>query len=64
MLRWQGYTARMPSPTDRSPGGVLPHELPRYRIIYRYFMLWKRDGAFGRLLNELRSDPSMNLYFP
>ena len=35
---------------------ALPHDLPPWRIVYWYFMLWKKDGTFDRLLDELRGD--------
>src|SRR5215469_6792692 len=35
---------------------MLPHDLPPYRIVYWYFMIWKKDGTFDRLLDELRGD--------
>jgi transposase len=35
---------------------MLPHDLPPYRIVYWYFMAWKKDGTFDRLLAELRGD--------
>src|SRR5512135_1413603 len=35
---------------------ALPHDLPPWRITYWYFMQWKTDGTFDRLLDELRGD--------
>ena len=35
---------------------MLPHDLPPYRIVYWYFMAWKKDGTLDRLLDELRGD--------
>src|SRR5512143_2508050 len=35
---------------------AMPHDLPPWRIVYWYFMQWKKDGTFDRLLNELRGD--------
>src|SRR5512144_3443278 len=35
---------------------ALPHDLPPWRIVYWYFMRWKKDGTFDRLLDELRGD--------
>ena len=35
---------------------ALPHDLPPWRIVYWYFMQWKKDGTFDRLLDELRGD--------
>jgi transposase len=35
---------------------AMPHDLPSWRIVYWYFMQWKKDGTFSRLLDELRGD--------
>lgn len=35
---------------------ALPHDLPPWRIAYWYFMQWKKDDAFDRLLDGLRGD--------
>ena len=35
---------------------AMPHDLPPWRIVYWYFMQWKKDGTFNRLLDELRGD--------
>lgn len=35
---------------------AMPHDLPPWRIVYWYFMQWKKDGTFDRLLDELRGD--------
>jgi transposase len=35
---------------------ALPHDLPPWRIVYWYFMQWKKEGTFDRLLDELRGD--------
>src|SRR5579871_196201 len=35
---------------------AMPHDLPRWRIAYWYFMMWKRDGTLDRLHDELRGD--------
>jgi transposase len=35
---------------------AMPHDLPPWRIVYWYFMRWKKDGTFNRLLDELRGD--------
>src|SRR5512144_2210301 len=35
---------------------ALPHDLPPWRIVYRYFMQWKKDGTFDRLSDLLRGD--------
>ena len=35
---------------------MMPHDLPPWRIVYWYFMAWKKDGTIDRLLDELRGD--------
>ena len=35
---------------------ALPHDLPPWRIVYWYFMQWKKDGTFDRLNDLLRGD--------
>jgi transposase len=35
---------------------AMPHDLPPWRIVYWYFMQWKKDGTVDRLLDELRGD--------
>ena len=35
---------------------ALPHDLPPWRIVYWYFMQWKKDGTFVRLMDLLRGD--------
>ena len=35
---------------------AMPHDLPPWRIVYWYFMAWKKDGTLDRLLDELRGD--------
>ena len=35
---------------------LLPKDLPPWRIVYWYFMAWKKDGTFDRLLDLLRGD--------
>src|SRR5262245_490135 len=35
---------------------MLPTDLPPWRIVYWYFMKWKRDGTLDRLLELLRGD--------
>jgi transposase len=35
---------------------ALPHDLPPWRIVYWYFMQWKKDGTFDRLMDLLRGD--------
>lgn len=34
----------------------MPHDLPPWRIVYWYFMAWKKDGTLDRLHDELRGD--------
>jgi len=39
-------------------GGVwrgLPHDLPRYRIVFHYFRCWQMDGTWDRIHNRLRT---------
>jgi transposase len=35
---------------------MLPKDLPPWRIVYWYFMRWKKDGTFDRLMDLLRGD--------
>jgi len=35
---------------------ALPHDLPPWAIVYRYFGRWKKDGTLDRLHDELRGD--------
>jgi transposase len=35
---------------------AMPHDLPPWRIVYWYFMAWKKDGTLDRLHEELRGD--------
>ena len=35
---------------------MLPRDLPPWRIVYWYFMRWKKDGTFDRLHDLLRGD--------
>ena len=35
---------------------AMPHDLPPWRIVYWYFMAWKKDGTLDRLHDELRGD--------
>jgi putative transposase len=34
----------------------LPHDLPPYRMVFRYFRTWQRDGTLDRLHDALRAD--------
>ncbi|MDB5349873.1 MAG: transposase [Planctomycetota bacterium] len=38
------------------PWRMMPVDLPPWRIVYWYFMQWKRDGTFDRLNDLLRGD--------
>jgi transposase len=38
------------------PWRMLPTDLPPWRIVYWYFMQWKKDGTFDRLMDLLRGD--------
>ena len=33
---------------------MLPHDLPPWRICYYYFMVWKRDGVWQAVHDQLR----------
>lgn len=35
---------------------AMPHDLPPWRIVYWYFMAWKKDGTLDRLHDALRGD--------
>jgi len=39
-------------------GGIawraLPHEYPPWQTVYHYFRMWRRDGTWERLNDELR----------
>ena len=36
---------------------LLPKDFPPWRIVYWYFMAWKKDGTFDRLPELIRGDP-------
>jgi transposase len=38
------------------PWRMMPKDLPPWRIVYWYFMLWKKDGTIDRLHDLLRGD--------
>ncbi|WP_391733073.1 IS5 family transposase [Tautonia sociabilis] len=38
------------------PWRMMPRDLPPWRIVYWYFMQWKKDGTFDRLMDLLRGD--------
>lgn len=44
--------------TDRTFGSrawrMLPHDLPPWRIVYYYFMVWRREGLWQRIHDTLR----------
>ena len=33
---------------------MLPHDLPPWRIVYYYFMVWRRDGLWQQMHDTLR----------
>ena len=33
---------------------LLPHDLPPWRIVYYYFMVWRRDGLWQKMHDTLR----------
>ena len=33
---------------------LLPHDLPPWRIVYYYFMVWRRDGVWPKMHDTLR----------
>jgi transposase len=33
---------------------LLPHDFPRWDIVYKYFELWTKDGTWQRVHDELR----------
>ena len=33
---------------------MLPHDLPPWRIVYYYFMVWRRDGLWAQMHDTLR----------
>lgn len=33
---------------------MIPHDLPRWDIVYKYFELWTKDGTWQRVHDELR----------
>ena len=33
---------------------MLPHDFPRWDIVYKYFELWTKDGTWQRVHDELR----------
>jgi putative transposase len=34
---------------------ALPHDLPPYRIVFHYFRLWQKDGAWDQIHDALRT---------
>src|SRR5580765_139156 len=34
----------------------LPHDLPPYRMVFRYFRAWQKDGTLQRMHDALRTD--------
>lgn len=35
---------------------LMPHDLPHWGTCYHYFLLWKKDGTWERIHDELRGD--------
>jgi transposase len=35
---------------------LLPHDLPKWNAVYHYFALWKSDGTWKRIHDELHGD--------
>jgi transposase len=35
---------------------LLPHDLPPWRIVYYYFMTWRRDGLWQKIHDTLRDE--------
>ena len=35
---------------------LLPHDLPPWRITYHYFRVWRKDGSWERIHDQLRGD--------
>src|SRR4030081_1914802 len=33
---------------------LLPHDLPHWRIVYYYFMIWRRQGLWQKIHDSLR----------
>ncbi len=33
---------------------LVPHDLPPWRIVYYYFMIWRRDGLWQQIHDALR----------
>ena len=34
----------------------LPHDLPPYRMVFRYFRVWQKDGTLKRIHEALRAE--------
>lgn len=35
---------------------LMPHDLPPWNLTFKYFTLWKKDGTWTRLHDDLRGD--------
>jgi len=35
---------------------LMPHDLPKWATCYHYFRVWKRDGTWQRMHDQLRGD--------
>jgi putative transposase len=35
---------------------MLPHDLPPWNITYHYFRIWRKDGTWERIHDQLRGD--------
>ena len=35
---------------------LMPHDLPPWNLAFKYFTLWKKDGTWTRLHDDLRGD--------
>jgi len=33
---------------------MLPHEFPRWDLVYKYFALWTKDGTWQQVRDQLR----------
>jgi putative transposase len=35
---------------------MLPHDLPTWKTVYHYFRVWRQDGTWQRIHDQLRAD--------
>src|SRR5512133_3734226 len=54
--RWQIINALLYITRTGCQWRMLPKDLPPWRVVYWYFMMWKKDGTFDRLNDLLRGD--------